>query len=559
MAQMIRAAQVESGDSFLSFDVVLTEAGSGGAIDCKEGTLSVDVETKKPGSKKYEKVATQQVQVHCEGSLGPDIALVVDNSGSESGTLGDVREAARRLFEYVEAAHGRVSMVRVSTEPEVLEPLTNDVEAARTALSELHVSNGWTALYDGIRVGNETLGAAQLGEDGQSATDQAAFCGLDPQRAILVFTDGQENNSSDEHRSENYPGDGINTTFEDLTRLQARGVSTPIYSVGLGDDVDHDALRDLAEKSGGKHHRTDSPGAVTELFQHIASYTGPRFRVCAPLPTTRCGTHDVRLHYRWDGAGRTISGSRESTLNVACPTPPALGKSATVLMTLSNPGIDVRAARELVMRTAAWVSPVTDPRVLVVLDDNHHDEFSGDAAYVADALERAGIDYELQQEPEHGLDVSALDGFDVVWFSNPGYPMDDQASFDTLRAAVGRGMGVVLQGDDIAWSWGNAFDMSPLTHLTFQDNGTGACGRYTDNNSGDASFQVQFEASHPMIGSLGGTSFLYGDDIDLSTPRSEGEQVLAWASVVAGKKNQAVCDTNVPAVVAFDPALATSH
>jgi len=558
MAQMLRAAQVETGDSFLGFDVVLTEPGAGAAIDCSEGTLTVDVELKKANGKGFEKVSTQHVQVRCEGTRGPDIALVVDNSGSEAGTLAEVREASMRLIEHVEAAHGRVSLVRVSTQPSVIAPLTDDADQMRTALGELHVSNGWTALYDGIRLGNQTLGDAVLGEQ-QAPADQSEFCGLDPQRAILLFTDGQENNSSDQHATEKYPGDGFNTTLEDLSRLQTRGVSTPIYSVGLGDDVDHDALNALAEQSGGKHHRTDSAGAVQELFQHISSYSGPRFKVCASLPTTRCGTNDVRLTYRWDGEGRTIKGSRESSVNVACPTPPPLGKSAAVLLTLSNPGIDRNDARELVSKTVTWVSPVAAPRVLVVLDDSHHDEDSGDAAYVGKALANAGIDYELQQEPEHGINVSVLDGFDVIWFSNPGYPMDDQASFDTLQAALGRGMGVVVQGDDIAWSMGHAFDMAPLTHLTFADNGTDACGHSSDNNVGEAAFNVQYAPSHPMIGALGGTSFLYGNDIDQSSPRNEGEQVLGWGSVVNRQTGASFCDTRRPVVVAYDPANAVAH
>lgn len=556
MAQMIRAAQVESGDSFLSFDVVLTEPGAGPSIHCTEGVLSVDVEMSKPGGKKFETVSTQNIRVRCESSMGPDIALVIDNSGSESGTLGEVREAAARLIDHVEGANGRVSLVRVSTEPSVILPLSNDLEAVRAALGELHVSNGWTALYDGIRVGNETLGGAVLSEDGQSAAGADDFCGISPQRAILMFTDGQENNSSDEHASENYPGDGINTRLEDLSRLQARGVTTPIYSVGLGDEVEHDALRGLAESSGGKHHRTNSPGAVTELFQHIASYNGPRFKVCASLPTTGCGVHDVKLKYRWDGPGRSINGSRSSSVNVACPTPVAQGKSATVLLTLQNPGIDARDARELVKRTANWVSPVAEPRVLVVLDDSHHDEYASDAAYVSAALDRANIANDLVQEPEHGIDQTMLDGYDVVWFSNPGYPMDDQQSFETLQAAIGRGMGVVLQGDDISWSWGQAFDMSPLTHLSFEDNGTDACGKHTDNNNGNGAYKVQYVPNHPMLGSLGGSSFLYGDDIDLTSPKNQGEEILAWGSVVSSDKgNKPACDRRVPVVVAYDPAV----
>ncbi|HEU4582978.1 MAG TPA: vWA domain-containing protein [Polyangiaceae bacterium] len=560
MAQMLRGAEVATGDSALGFDVVLTEADGGPAIDCTEGTLTVDVEMAKSNGNGYDKVSSEKVKVRCERSVGPDIALVVDNSGSEAGTLERVREASGRLMDLVEKAHGRVSLVRVSTEAKVLEPLTADTDQARAALDGLHISNGWTALYDGIRVGNETLGDALLGQQEEArAADSDAFCEFDTQRAILLFTDGHENNSSDQHANERYPGDGVNTNLDDLTRLQTRGITTPIYSVGLGDDVDHDALNVLADQSGGKHHRTESPGAVQELFEHIISYTGPRFKVCTSLPTTGCGTRGVRLTYRWDGKGRKITGTKEAVLNVACPAPAPVGKSATVLLTLSNPGIAREDARELVRRTTTWVSPVANPRVLLVLDNNHHDENSGDAAYVGKALQVAGIRYEYLKEPEHGLDVSALDGFDVVWFSNPGYPMDDQASFDTLRAAIGRGMGVVLQGDDMGWSWGHAFDMSPLTHLTFQDNGTDACGHSSDNNAGEAAYNVQYVPSHAMIGALGGTSFLYGDDIDLTTPKNEGEEVLAWGNVVRRSDGKSLCDTRMPVVVAYDPANATSQ
>ena len=142
MAQMLRSAEVATGDSALGFDVVLTEADGGPAIDCTEGTLTVDVEMAKANGAGYDKVSRDRVKVRCERSVGPDIALVVDNSGSEVGTLEQVREASGRLMDLVEKANGRVSLVRVSTEARVLEPLTGDTVTINSTVGVRSIALG---------------------------------------------------------------------------------------------------------------------------------------------------------------------------------------------------------------------------------------------------------------------------------------------------------------------------------------------------------------------------------------------------------------------------------
>ncbi|MEY2931262.1 MAG: hypothetical protein RL033_2011, partial [Pseudomonadota bacterium] len=87
-----------------------------------------------------------------------------------------------------------------------------------------------------------------------------------------------------------------------------------------------------------------------------------------------------------------------------------------------------------------------------------------------------------------------------------------------------------------------------------EDNGTDACGKHTDNNNGDGAFKVDFVSSHPMLGSVGGSSFLYGDDIDLTSPKNQGEEILAWGNVVSRDKGKSACSDQVPVVVAYDPA-----
>jgi hypothetical protein len=100
----------------------------------------------------------------------------------------------------------------------------------------------------------------------------------------------------------------------------------------------------------------------------------------------------------------------------------------------------------------------------------------------------------------------------------------------------------------MAWSWGGGFLMSPLTHVDFLANGTSFCGAWTDNNAGSEYLVTVGSDAHEVIAGLEGETFLYGDDIDTTVGRGEGETVLASATLDGGVG----CDT-VPVVVAWEP------
>lgn len=554
VGQMLRGGQAPTGEAFISFDVLLTEPNNGPAVNCADGKLDVKLEVSTNGGKTYKKVSTDGLEIGCEGAQAPDIALVVDNSGSEEGHLNALRKASDELARTIQKEGGRVSLVRVSTEATVISELTDERDRIATGIAHMSVNNGWTALYDGIRLGNETLGAATVAEDNAEASDVAAFCATQPKRGIVVFTDGNENNSSDEHGNEKYPGDAINTTLEDLGNLKVRGVTTPIYSVGLGKDVDEEGLHNLSEASGGKHHQIETPDALAQIFSNIAGYTGPRVHVCGELPTNKCGRLDVRMSYSWKNKSDHLEGSQVSTINVDCgDTKPAQARSATVLVSLTDGGIKAKDAASIATQTVKWVSPVAQPKVLLVLDDNHHGESLKDTDFIAGALRDGGYDVEFRNEPEFGMDLSEFNGFDVVWFSNPGYPMDDELTFSSLKQAASSDIGVILQGDDMTWSWGNSFDMSQLTHLNSLGNGTDACGMGIDNGGGGR-YAVSLEKDKAFWGAVAGTSFNYSDDIDHSSARGEGETILAWSTVADAKGKAVKCDVRVPVVVAYDPA-----
>lgn len=230
-----------------------------------------------------------------------------------------------------------------------------------------------------------------------------------------------------------------------------------------------------------------------------------------------------------------------------CPDP---GRSAVVILTMSNPRTPRIVAENVIRTSVAYVAQASAPRILVVLDDDHHDEFTADAQYIVDVLRAAGYPVTLINEPSSGLRSQDVSGYDVVWFTNPGWPVDDALSLQTLGAFREAGGGFVLSGDDITMNPTNSTTvrMSDYTFLNHADNGTTTCGRPTDNNAGD-SYRITFDhTDHLLAAGLDGTTFLYGDDIDHSTPVNDGETVLAWANL----EGYPSCTVRTPVVIAVD-------
>lgn len=259
-----------------------------------------------------------------------------------------------------------------------------------------------------------------------------------------------------------------------------------------------------------------------------------------------------------DLTGESSHGSSSVTIDatLGCE---ATGRSAVIMLTLSNdPGMAEADAAVLIDNTAGWVAASDDAastKVLVVLDDAHYGEDSDDASFVEAKLLDAGYSVERIAEPSAGLTWQDVEGYDVVWFINPGHPMDDPDTHTALLRYRASGGGLVLQGDDMARFFGRAELMEPLTYLEWQDNGTIACGVGTDNNVGD-DYRVAFgrdDGSHPILRGLGELSFAYGNDIDHSVPLGKGEQVLAW-----GRFERGECEVETPVVVALEPDLLTA-
>ncbi|HVH44975.1 MAG TPA: RICIN domain-containing protein [Labilithrix sp.] len=240
------------------------------------------------------------------------------------------------------------------------------------------------------------------------------------------------------------------------------------------------------------------------------------------------------------------------------------------------------------------------PRVLVVLDNSNAGENPGDAARIAAALKdlltrtrarldvdvRAGVEItttkiqavieseigaidativqrrdirhflvsvtlvctithavvELTDEPAGGLHFEHLRMTDgkpphTVWFSNPGHPIDDAASVNTLLRFAQRGGGVIVQGDDTAQG------AEPLTGLRLREswdvaNGHVYCGNDWDNGTG----------KYPVVSKeLPINGMIYTDDLDLVMIVDARARVLAVSNPSCNGKLD-----ELPAIIFID-------
>ena len=202
------------------------------------------------------------------------------------------------------------------------------------------------------------------------------------------------------------------------------------------------------------------------------------------------------------------------------------------------------ASSQLIAETVVrYASPKPSPRILVVIDAGAGSESKEDSVYVAKNL-LARYDVRLITETSAGLSAADLNGYDLIWFNNPGAPMSNVRSRDALIAFKG---GVIMQGDDLGY--GVDFDNSALTGLKFLDNGTSVtCGgtNYAIDNNAAYQYRVSLDATKIPGANASEIGFVYGNDIDNTVPARADLEVLAQARGPVDS-----CSQTRPAIVRY--------
>ncbi len=158
---------------------------------------------------RFEKV--QNLPIH--------VGILIDNSASMVGTLGEVRKAALSFFQQAITPKDRAAVITFNAFPNLAVELTNDTSALGSGLAGL-VPEGQTALYDSVMFA------------------LYYFTGIKGQRAILILSDGRDESSRFD----------FGETLE-----YARRAGITLYSIGfrLNDFGARKKLAQLAQETGG--------------------------------------------------------------------------------------------------------------------------------------------------------------------------------------------------------------------------------------------------------------------------------------------------------------------
>ncbi len=187
------------------------------------------------------------------------IVLAMDHSGSMQATdvrpsrLAATLAAGERFLEEV-PEEVRVGAVVFDHRAEAVHAPTRDREALGSALREKMRASGGTATGDALATSLAMLRARQAEE------------GRRPPAAVVLLSDGKST-----HGRDPLP-----------VADQARAMGVPVYTVALGTasgtlpdgqrvPPDTDALREIAERSGGRAFTAEQAGALREVYERLGS------------------------------------------------------------------------------------------------------------------------------------------------------------------------------------------------------------------------------------------------------------------------------------------------
>ncbi len=206
-----------------------------------------------------------------------EIALALDYSGSMGSNIMFLENAAVSFIN-LKLPQDRITIVKFDDTPKLVVPPTQSKEELITQYGRtgLNGFGGYTALYAAGKLGG----------------DQIVKSPKDHPRALILFTDGEDNASK--------------ITSSDLYDF-CKNNNIPVFAVAFG-AVNRDVLSDLASGTGGRFYQTNDQKELEAIFKDI--YLSLRnYYLIRYKPPRVDGKHIVTIALNPPGGGAAIGGT----------------------------------------------------------------------------------------------------------------------------------------------------------------------------------------------------------------------------------------------------------
>lgn len=234
-----------------------------------------------------------QEPIKVEAQVVPlSVVMTIDTSGSMTKAMPDAREAAKAFVDTLEAqdSAGVISFNRTITP---ILPIGSARDAAKRAIDSLQ-ARGDTALFDALHASLE----AAKGRTGR--------------RAVVLLSDGVDDDGQGRVLSKH--------TLEEVLAL-AREVNVPVFTIGLGSEIDEQTLRRVAAESGGYYFNAPTIDELKELYGKLGRQLSGQYQLnyTSNLPADG-SVHNIQL----------LHGSTRSTKSYVSPKGQAVAQTAPV-------------------------------------------------------------------------------------------------------------------------------------------------------------------------------------------------------------------------------------
>jgi len=205
------------------------------------------------------------------------IALLFDRSGSMKNALNQTKEAAIDFIDRM-SVNDLIAILSFDDLVRIDSNFTKDQALTESAIKGISIGKD-TALYDAIK---EALNLLQ-----NIATKR---------QAIVIFSDGKDTKSKLKRE-------------EVLSEAKNKGI--PLFSIGLGTNVDDNNLIELSAETGGNFFKAANPEELLLLYQTIAEQLKNQYILSF---TSTFGQdekwHDLKISFK-DPGGQKFTAERE--------------------------------------------------------------------------------------------------------------------------------------------------------------------------------------------------------------------------------------------------------